>query len=112
MILHNICKSFLYEKKNNKKNNLQHFSFPATHLMICMYVKYCTEVKGVSRASIGKSHFVILFLTSVVHNSVVYAVLYVTRKKMFGIICTFFVPLRDIHEKILKEIRNVMNNVN
>lgn len=31
---------------------------------------------------------------------------------MFGIICTFFVPLRDIHEKVLKEIQNVMNIVN
>lgn len=69
---------------------------------------YCIEV---TRASVKKSHFVILFFMSVVHNSVVYAVLYVTRK-MFGIICTFLSHLRDIHEKILKEIQNVMNNVN
>lgn len=74
------------------------------------------EVRDVTRAAVRKSHFVsnervILFLTLVVHNSVVYAVLYVTRK-MFGIICTFFVALRDIHENILKETQNVMNNVN
>ena len=49
------------------------------------------------------------FVSLIVHNSVEYAVLYVT--KMFGIICTFLSHL-EIHEKILKKIQNVMNDVN
>lgn len=62
------------------------------------------EVKDVTRASTRKSHFVGLFLTSVVHNSVVCAVLYVTRK-MFGIICTFLSHLEIFMRKFLKRYK-------
>ena len=81
------------KEKKRKEKKMSAFSFPATHfLTVCMYVSmYCTEVKGDARASIRERDLVILFLTSVVHNSVVCAVLYVTRK-MFGIICTFSCP--------------------
>lgn len=53
------------------------------------------------------------FLTSAVHNSVVYAVLNVMRKKNVWYYLHFFVPLRDIHEekKVLKEVQNGMKNV-
>lgn len=68
-------------------------------------------MKGIAGGSVKKRALkevdsVILFLTLVVHNSVVYAVLYVTKNVWYYL--HFFVPLTDMKKKI----QNVMNNVN
>lgn len=63
---------------------------------------YCMEVEGVTGASFRRSHFVILFLTLVVHNSVVYAVLYVTRKKCLVLFALFLSHLEIFMRKFLK----------
>lgn len=53
--------------------------------------------------------FFFQFLTSAVHNSVVYAVLNVMKGKNVWYYLHFFVPLRDIHEKknVLKRYKMV-----
>lgn len=67
-------------------------------MYVCKYeLSERLKVKGAPSRII----FVISFWTWVVHNSVVYAVLHVTRK-MFGIICTFWSNLEELIRRVLK----------
>lgn len=95
-----------------KKKNLILISCHSLNdLYLCKYVLYVSErhcqrfsqKEGPKRGGLT----VILFLTLVVHNSVVYAVLYVTKNVWYYL--HFFVPLTDMKKK---KIQNVMNNVN
>lgn len=103
MILHNVNISSM-----KKKNPLILISCHSLNdLYLCKYVLYVSQRhyhrSGQKRAPKRGKFTVILFLTLVVHNSVVYAVLYVTKNVWYYL--HFFVPLTDMKKKILKEIQ-------